>query len=258
MIGLEWDDKKDKITVDESFILLGKTPSFPGYVQAGRYDVPFGLFKAKTISDSLVEEVFETKENVVLFGLDTGGVTASAYVFNGDTNKGGGKSTLEQYGVSVTYQASLHEMKYSIGVDYINSVLDADGLSGFFPDSLESDYIPGMGGHALVSFKGFGLISEYITAVDTVNGLEPEAWQLEGYYKYMIGDRELVLSLAYSQTDDLAGHLPESRIAAACSLELFKNIGFAMEYTHDKDYEVSDGGTGEGADAFITQLSYEL
>ena len=73
-----------------------------------------------------------------------------------------------------------------------------------------------------------------------------------------IGGKDVIFSLGYSKTDELGGVLPESRIAAVVGVGILEEVGLTFEYAHDEDYDVSEGGTGEGADAITVQLAYEF
>ncbi len=258
VMAIEWDGDEDKINIDEAFIFIGNTDEVPVFLQAGRYIVPFGIYEGNTISDPLTKEAFETKEDAVLVGFESSGFYANAYAFNGETNEGGGDDTIEHFGGNVGYRLHNDDMAFGASVDLISSVFDADGLTDGFPDSMESDYASGLAAHAIFGMAGFGVIAEYITALDEVDGVEPKAWQIEGFYETEIGGRGVIFGLSYSETDDLGGVLPESRIAAVVGVGLLEEVGLTFEYTHDEDYDVSDGGTGESADAFTAQLAYEF
>lgn len=258
VMAIEWDGDEDKLSVDEAFIFIGNTDEAPVFLQAGRYVVPFGIYEGNTISDPLTKEAFETKEDAVLVGFESSGFYANGYVFNGETNEGGGDDTIEHFGGNLGYRLNNDDMAFGASVDLISSVFDSDGLTDGFPDSMESDYASGLAVHAIFGMAGFGIIGEYITALDEVDGVEPKAWQVEGFYEMEIGGKGVIFSLGYSETDDLGGVLPESRIAAVVGVGLLEEVGLTFEYTHDEDYDVSEGGTGEGADAITVQLAYEF
>ena len=258
IIAIEWDGDEDRLTVDEAFILIGKTDTIPGFLLAGRFIVPFGIYVGNTIVYPLTKEAFETKEDALMAGFESNGFYANAYVFNGETNEGGGDDTIEQFGGNLGYRLDNEEMAVGTSIDFISSVFDSDGLTDGFPDSLESDYTPGLAVHAIFGIRGFGIIGEFITALNEVDGVEPKAWQIEGFFETEVAGHELIFSLGYSATEELGSILPKSRIAASLGVDLFDGLGVTFEYLHDKDYEESDGGTDETADAFTTQLAYEF
>lgn len=39
---------------------------------------------------------------------------------------------------------------------------------------------------------------------------------------------------------------------------MYQTLGFMIEYRHKQDYDVSDDGTGDEANAVVAQLSYEF
>ena len=258
LMAIEWDGDEDKLHIDEAFINIHNTGETPVFLQVGRFIVPFGLYEGNTLSDPLTKEAFETKENAAMVGLEFNGFYTNAYVFNGDTNEGGGDDTIEQFGANLGYRLENDNMIFDTSMDFINSVFDADGLTDGFPDSMESDYSPGVAVHATVNAYGIGLIAEYITATDEVDGVEPAAWQLEGFYETELANHGVIFSLGYSGTDNLGGTLPESRIAAIIGVTLFEGGALTFEYAHDKDYSIDEGGTDETADTFTTQLAYEF
>ena len=50
---------------------------------------------------------------------------------------------------------------------------------------------------------------------------------------------------------------PERRWLATMGTWPYRGVRLTIEYAHDDDYEVADGGTGGSADAVIGQLTYE-
>ena len=275
VMAIEWDGDEDKISIDEAFINVGNMDEVPVYLQAGRYIVPFGIYEGNAISDPLTKEVFETKEDAVMVGFESNGFYANAYVFNGETNEGGGGDTIEHFGGNLGYHLNNDDMAFGTSVDLVNSVFDSDGLTDAFagsdgfmgddgimvegdPGSLESDYAAGLAVHAIFGMGGFGIIGEYITALDEVDGVEPKAWQVEGFYEMEIAGKGVIFSMGYSETDELGGVFPESRIAAVVGIGLLDELGLTVEYTHDEDYDSSEGGTDESADAVTVQLAYEF
>ncbi len=257
-IAVEWDGDDDKLTVDEAFIVVGNEEQFPLTGQFGRYVVPFGVYEGGTLSDPLTKEVFETKEDAAMASLTVGDFCGNIYIYNGETNKDGGEDTIEHYGVSFGYERESDKFVVAAGIGYVNSVFDSDGLTDSFPDDMEAEYAGGLGVNGTFSMAGVSLFAEYITALDPVNGVEPSAWQLEANYAMEVAEHELVFAVAYSQTEELGGVFPESRVAGTVGIGLTDGLGLAIEYVHDKDYTQDKNGTDASADAFTVQLAYEF
>lgn len=278
VLALEWDDEEDKINVDEVFITVGNTDKFPLYLQAGHFIVPFGVYEGNTIADPLTKEAFETKENPVLLGVESGGFYGALYAFNGDTNEGDGGGNIEQFGATVGYGFETDNFAVDANLGWINSVADSDGLTGILeeeqaaadeaeeaydPDSsfLTSDYASGLSASLVLHAGPLVLIGEYITALDAYrmdSESEPSAFQLEAGFGTVISGKETLFSFSYSQTDDLGGYLPESRLTTTVGISLIDGLGLGLEYAHDEDYDHNEGGTGDSADSFTVQLAYEF
>jgi len=252
----------DKVLIDEAFITLGNSGQAPLYLKAGRLYVPFGSFETGMISDPLTLEIAETQETALQLGFTARGLYGSVFAFNGDTNEGGGDSRIEQFGAHFGYMYERDNLALDVGVGYMNSMGDSDGLSEILAGEhlLEADYVGGLAVHAIAAVGPVTLIGEYITALDDFDGnnSQPMAFQLETDYRFQIWERESSIGIAYQGTDDLGGYLPESRILATAAIEVFPATRFAIEYAHDEDYDTDQNGTGESADAITGQLAYEF
>lgn len=259
-LNLEWVDEDDKISVDEAYITLGGTEKIPATLKAGRYFLPFGVFETKAVSDPLTLEAFETKEDAVMAGFAVAGVHGGIYVFNGDTNEGGGDDKIEHYGAHLGYTLENDELIINAHLGYLSSVVDSDGLSENL--DLEADYVGGLAAQASGTFAGVTLTGEYISAIDDYQPAnstdsKPSAYHLEAGYSLELG-LPLFVALSFSGTEDLAGILPESRATVVAGVDLVEGLGLKIEYSHDTDYDAAEGGTGEESDAVVVQLAYEF
>ncbi len=269
-LQIEWDDEDDKLTVDEAFLQLGNTKRYPPFLLAGRFVVPFGLSTGDrvgdtlSITDPLTFEVFETREDTVLLGAEAAGFVGGAYAFNGDTNEGGGDH-VGNFGATIGYAAERGDMEFTARVDFINSVFDSDGLTEAFPDALEADYTPGLAALARLRMGAFSISTEYNGALrdaDFVSEGEPvnrrpEAWYVEGAYFTGVYGKESFVALGYSESDDLGGAFAKRRITTTIGSWLTRNLRLSLEYLHEDDFSQSQGGTGNPAQAFTGQLTYE-
>jgi hypothetical protein len=70
-----FEEPVDRINLDQAFITVGDIQKLPPFLTAGRMVVPFGVSTGNpvadtpTIDDPLTIEVFETKEEAILFGV---------------------------------------------------------------------------------------------------------------------------------------------------------------------------------------------
>ncbi len=170
-------------------------------------------------------------------------------------------------------------LSLDVGVGYISSLLDSDGLSDAMPDAMESDYIGGMAAHLIAGFGDFVLIGEYVaglddaievSAVDSVDGAgnvigstdeitnhaTPAAWNLEVGYTF--GESDITVAFGVQGTNNPGGILAETRMAATVGFGLTEGVSLAFQYGHDEDYDEVDGGTGGSADSVTVKLAYEF
>ena len=253
----------DKVLVDDAHIILGNTDKFPLYLDAGRQYVPFGNFTTNMISDPLTLEIAETQETALQIGFKAAGAYGSVFAFNGDTNEGGGDSQIEQFGANIGYALERDSFSLDIGMSYMNSIGDSDGLGDILKEKnlLTADYVSGIGAYAITHIGPVSLIGEYITALDDIGNetnFQPMAFNIETGYAFHIRGLESTVAIAYQGTDDMAGYLPEGRFLGSFAIGIFPGTTFAVEWAHDKDYDKADGGTDESADAFTAQLAYEF
>ena len=253
----------DGVLIDDAHIILGNTERFPLYLNAGRLYVPFGNFTTNMISDPLTLEIAETQETALQVGFEAAGAYGSVFAFNGDTDEGGGDRQIEQFGANIGYILEQDGFSFDVGMSYMNSMGDSDGLSGILEekDMLDADYVGGIGAYAIAHIGPVSFIGEYITALDDFDDTDdsqPMAFNAEAGYIFDISGMESTVAVAYQGTDDMAGNLPESRILASFGIGIFEETTLAFEYAHDEDYDEADGGTDESADAFTAQLAYEF
>ncbi|MFH2064302.1 MAG: LbtU family siderophore porin [Pseudomonadota bacterium] len=276
-----WDDGVD---VDEGFITLGGTETFPVYLTAGLLYVPFGVYETNMISDPLTLEIGETREHAVQAGAEMKGFYGSLYLFNGDVqdDTGSEDDTVETFGATAGYAIEKENFSLDVGAGYISNIMDSDGLGdGFEEDEAAfvetnpggayalKDYVAGFGAHVIIRVGPVRMIGEYINALDdpeyladdgagttTVIKTEtPSAFHIECAYTFEIKEKEITLAGTYQATDNLGGMHPETRYGAVAGIGLSENLELAAEFLHDEDYDAVEGGTGESADSVTMQLA---
>lgn len=171
-------------------------------------------------------------------------------------------------------------------VNYNSSVFDAqflrEGYRSFLP---QIGRVPGMAASVKAALGPFSLVGEWNAAVKQARFLnalgepvriKPAAWQVSLAYQFdwnpwvqEIGAQGTFLSVAYSQSSDLAGvtalvndvptrvgFVPRRRLLFTGGEWVLDTVRVALEYAIDRDYPVSQGGTGRSARGLFASLVY--
>ncbi|OQW85938.1 MAG: hypothetical protein BWK76_07290 [Desulfobulbaceae bacterium A2] len=269
---LKYEEGKNDndIEIDEAFFTLGNAEHFPLKFTAGKFVLPFGVFATKMIQDPLTQELGEINKTAVALGVESNGFVAALFGYKGMGEIGAtddvrGMGAMLGYG----YEADTTKLRFSLS--WVNNIADAGTVEDFLDEQgfeAVQDEVAGLALSAGATFGPVSLSAEYVAALDNydpaqfafgADGAKPRAWQAEVAYTMEIMERETVFALGYQGTSEaLALGLPETRLLAAASVELVPHINLALEYFHDEDYGIADGGTGEGADTVTLKLAFEL
>jgi len=266
LVKYEEDGDDDEFTIDEATITLGDTEKFPLYLTAGKFYMPFGNFETNMIQDPLTLEIGEINDSGAAIGVEANGFTAAVYGYKGMDETG--DSDTMGYGVMAGYGYEKDDLSFTGGLSWTNNMADSDGaIADAGLDTIE-ETVSGFGVHAGAGFGPVSFIGEYVTALDNFaqaeidflgQGAEPEAWNVELAYTVELLNRETVFAIGWQETDEaVAIGLPESRYIGSAGMEIIPHTVLTLEYFYDNDYDVEDGGTGDNANVFTAQLSYEF
>ena len=229
--------------------------------------LPFGNFETNLVSDTLALEIGETREAAILVGFEKDNWYGSAYVFNGDVDEAG-NDRAQNAGFNLGYGMEGENSSLDIGMGWINSISDSDGISGTVTGPI-SDYISAYSVHGVYRTGPWSFMGEYITATEDFlagelawkgAGAQPSAYNLEvGYDFVAFGGRDSNVAVAFQGTDEaLALGLPENKFLAGFSTTLYENTSLALEYSKADDYSLSDGGTGNDGGTVTLQVGVEF
>lgn len=251
----------DDVFVDEGFIMLTGSDTFPAYLIAGRQYIPFGDFDSHFVTDPNTLILGETNVGSVVAGYRFGDerIEISVGAFNGKIDNVGGDNAIDSVVASIVAQPFEALM---VGASYTSNLASSDTFSEFVVDPID-DLVGGWS--AFVNFQffeRFKFIGEYVAAVENFNAGEiydaadmqkrqPSAWNLE--LGAVIVDR-LELAVRYGGSDGGgAEFLPESQYGSVLNWGFFKNTNLAFEYLHD-EYEDDTHET----DTLTVQLAVEF
>jgi len=253
----------DDLFVDEGFITLSGTESFPAYLIAGRQYIPFGNYDSQFVTDPTTLILGETNEGAVVVGYRYGGemVDVSVGAFNGRAKKIGKDDAIDSFVGSIVVNPFENLM---LGASYTSNLAGSDSFSEAVVDKDNLDSLVG-GWSAFLTFEfleRFKVIGEYVGALDSFKAGEiydaadtkerkPSAWNVE--LGVAVIDN-LELAARYEGSDDGgAEFLPESQYGVVLNWGIFENTNLALEYLHG-EYE----DDAQETDSFIAQLAIEF
>ncbi len=258
------DDGATSLDVDVARIGIAATEALN--LDFGQMYVPFGSYATQMISDPLTLEIGETRESVAMATLHNSGVEIGTYIFNGETTELNDDDEIDNFGAFAIYSYEGDRFNIEGSLGYINDLTDSDALQDTIGGTV-TDSVAAYTASAIVNAGPFTFIGEYLGASDdfgagdlsVAGGEEPSAFNIEAGYNFELSGKEANIALGYQETEDaVALGLPEKRVLTAFSVAIMKNTSLAFEWAADEDYSVANGGTGNDADTFTTQLAVEF
>lgn len=263
-------DNDDMMVLKEGYFTIGGTEEYPYFLKTGRQFVSFGLGDGAilgdtlTISDPLTIEIFETRQDAVMFGKLWDDYRMGAYVFNRFTRFDHNHHT--EFGVTFDKGKGSDDFTYDVGIDFISMIFDTDGLTDAFPGALDTDYAPGLSVHARYFKNGISIIAEAETAIqkttftqnDEEFSLAPKAWMIELGYVTEVFSMKSYAAIDYSESYQVQGAFAKNRILGVVGAWVLENTLVAFEVGHENDYSISEGGTGNSGVSYILQVAVEF
>lgn len=270
---LLFEEDETDLEVDVAVVTIAD-PNRPWFITAGLLYNPYGTYETNLISDPLTLEIGETRESSVLGGFEFNGFTGGVYMFNGDLEKDG-DDQIDNFGAFAGYGQENENSSFAINLGYINDIGDSDTLQDVIQDNIDaagvsySDHVAGVSIDSMFTYGPFSVIGEYLMAIDDFeleelafkdSGAEPEAYNIEVGYGFTISGIDMTAAIAYQGTDEaVALELPEERIIAGLSAEIFESTALSIEWAHDEDYSASDGNADElGGNTITSQLAVQF
>lgn len=174
-----------------------------------------------------------------------------------------------------------------LDIDYNSSVFNSRFLGFEYESFLDQiGHVPGMAAHFKASLGPVALVGEWNGAtsqatffddLDNFVSIRPAAWQVSLGYQFdwnpwvdVIGAQGTYLALGYSESRDLAGvtrlisdepnrvgFVPKRRYLLSVGEWVLDGFRFAIEYSYNVDYSISEGGTGNTANGIFSTFTYE-
>ena len=260
----------DHLIINVGTITLGNEEKSPFYLTAGKMYMPFGSFESAMVSDPLTLELAETRDTALLAGFAAAGWYGSLYTFNGEVDKTGSNDTMSTFGANLGYKLEEGDWQMDLGAGWLNNLGNSNTLRDHLATTSGTveGFTEALALHGQIQYGGWKVMAEYVAALDSFSpgemdfagrGAKPKAWQLELTHTTEVAEREVTLALGYQRTEEaVALGLPEHRYLAAIGVGIFDHTTLALEYRHDQDYDLAQGGTDESAHQVVAQLAVEF
>ncbi len=247
----------DPMELDQLYLTLGDTEAFPFYFQAGKFYVPFGHFDSFFISDPIVLELAEGREEGATLGFEMGGFDACVTVFDSEVGGGSDRNAI----LAASYGVEDGDASLAVGASLIHNILDADGLTGVLEEAgyTSADEAAGFNAWLTATRGRATLLAECVQALDSIQidgadtGLRPGSLNLE--LGYNLTDAVQV-GAKVERSQEVADWFAEQRVGLVCNWSVFDYdlfaAGVSFEYLHEK----FDGG--DDADRITLQFAVEF
>ena len=266
----DWVSAEAALTMDEGAIVVDSAtatlalPDSPISLTLGKQGLPFGVYESNLISDPLTKELGDTAEDAAVVAFDSGGVTASAFLFKGENDRED-SGRIEDFGAAVGWAMEVDRVSVGFNLSWINDIGESDTLEG--TETKGADMVPGGAASAILSVGGATVIGEYVTALEDFSAAElafngaaarPSAAGLEAAYGFEVAGTEVTVATAWQSTGEAAGLLPESRFLVGTSIGIAEGLSLSLEWARERDYDTGDGGSGETTDTATAVLAAEF
>jgi hypothetical protein len=248
------------LEIDEAVITLTPRGLDGGYLDVGRQYLPFGRYETHLVSDSLVQELAETRETALVMGRDNDALHAAVWLSSGDTGE-----AMSNGGFNIGLARELQSLWFDAGLGYITSLGDSDRLQERVG---EADRVPGYSVYAGFGVGPFTITADYVSATGRFDaaylehmgrGARPSGHGVEAGYTFELAGYETTVAAAVQGTREAqAPGLPRTRRLVGMSMDLGDHLAVGLEYSRGRDYKVGEGGTGRTANAFVVQLAAEF
>lgn|GEM_PF-5439545 len=273
-IAVSWDDE-DGDDFERVLATFGNPEEFPAYFSIGRTILPFGPFESNMISDPFPLDIAETTTEAALLGIEWGPLQAVAYTYDGTPTRDQRGHGFNVFGGTIQGAFEGEEVGLQVGAGWLEHIADSDDLELFYREERLQfkNRVPAATLYSLLTLDPFRLGFEYVGSLKHPKLFEQdeeegeiltrrerlEAWSCEASFEAELPEgMETILAVAYSRSKGLVDFLPKKSVGGTITVFPLPHWKIALEYLREFDYPVFAGGTGDVADIFTIQTSWEF
>lgn len=273
------------IMMDEAYAVISNFKTSPFFFRAGQQYLPFGAYNRYPISETLTQELSETRAVSAELGFnDPSGLAGSVSALDGLSRiRRANRMDLDNYIAALSYENRNHPVGFELGVSYINNMIDVGNISFNIAGTTYTKRVAGFAAHADVFTGPFDLLVRYVTALrqfamadftyqvrpGVTRGAKPSAATVQAGYSFKTKGHESKIVLSYQISREARNvnatsiaamtpvALPRNRMSIGYGIKVLKNTIVAAEFRRDHDYSKRHAGTNRydnGATLRLTVL----
>ncbi len=265
--------------VDEAYVTLGNFTESPIYFRAGRQYVNFGNYDRFAAVPTFTQLLSETNETAATLGFVSNGFYGSFYGFRGvnEVSDVGTTTQVNNFGGNLGFSNKSDGMGYNLEAGYLNNFADVAyvGTTGTSTYNINSvGYTKKVGAVSLDGTMTVGMFdadahwvgatsrdNEIATTSDgynTIQSARPQALVIGGGMSFPVIGHNSRLGVDYQhswQAENVGLYgLPQQRYEATYGVDVSKNVNVGLDLFTDRDYSVSNGGTGLATTTGLVRL----
>jgi hypothetical protein len=262
--------------LNQGEIILGNFASSPFYASIGQMYAPFGQYTSLMVTDSFAKTLGRVQTralNVGYMAQNETGVQpyAAAYTFKGnaDIDNDDTNNKIDEFGLNAGLKYTKDQLHTDFSLSGISDLAESQGMQGtasasdadfggFAQTSSYEDLdhrVPGIDAEAVVNYGPTTFITEYVTGTTDFDendmsfdghGAKPRALNTELAYAFHWMKPSSV-ALTYNHSwEALAVGLPESRIGATYTVNMWRHTALSFEVLRDTGYSTGTTATAAG------------
>lgn len=271
------------IMMDEAYVAVSNFKDSPFYLRAGQQYLPFGAYNRYPISETLTQQLSETRAVSAELGFnDKSGLAGSLSALDGLAKAGqSNRNDVNNYIAALSYENRNHPVGFQLGTSYINNMIDVGSISYNIAGTTYVKRVAGFAAHADVFTGPFDLLVRYVTALrqfssadftyqkrpGVTRGAKPSARMIQAGYAFLTKGHDSKIVLSYQMSREArnvnatslaamtAVALPRNRLSIGYGVKILKNTIVAAEFRRDHDYSKKHGGTNRYDNAGTLRLT---
>jgi hypothetical protein len=269
--------------LDEAYVTIGNFAKSPFYLKAGQQFLPFGDYNPyKDVTPSFTQVLSQVNDT----GADVGfvsmnGFHGSVFGLDGIQKAGNNGDNVRNYGADLGFAKTANQLSYNLGVQYLRNMADVTGMRydlGFENSDKYTRAVSALAANADVKFKAVDAGLKYVGAMNKFDpndlsynneGARPAAWNVDAGYSFPVMNHDTRFGLGYQGTKEASAivlnefngadvTMPRTRYLANYTFNVSKYTDVGFEFRHDKDYGMSQGGTGNSANTAAARIAVKF